>query len=80
MSGLLPKLVLEAVRHRSLTMASDTFGVIPLVMALVLLLRLDVGRIRGTTSAQRRMVVIVTVPLVVVALLTIAARLALLVS
>jgi hypothetical protein len=74
MTGLLPHALSHAVQSRTLSGASQSFGVIPLLLALILLVGFDVGRIAGMTVAQRRLVVVIAVPLLTVAGLTMAAR------
>jgi hypothetical protein len=76
MTGLLPHVLSHAVHSRTLAGASQSYGVIPLLLALILLVGFDVGRIGGMTVAQRRIVVAIAVPLLTVAGLTMAARFA----
>jgi hypothetical protein len=76
MTGLLPHALSHAVHSRTLFGASQSFGVIPLLLALILLVGFDVGRIGGMTVAQRRIVVAIAVPLLTVAGLTMGARFA----
>ena len=76
MTGLIPHALSHAVAHRTLAGASQSFGVIPLVLGLILLVGFDMGAIRAAPSAQRRMLLGLSVPLLAVAALTIAARFA----
>jgi hypothetical protein len=73
-TGLLPHIISDAVRSRSISVASETFGIVPLVVCILLLVGLDLGRLRGWTLPARPMMVAVSAPLAVVAILTIAAR------
>lgn len=74
MTGLLPRIISDAVRRHSISVASETFGIVALVVCILLLVGLDIGRLRGWALPQRRMMMAVSLPLAVVAVLTIAAR------
>jgi hypothetical protein len=80
MSGLLPQLFQHAVHHRGIAFSSGTFGVVPVVLCLVLLFGIDIAGMRGHLGERGRMVVIIATPLAIVAALTIAARIALLLA
>jgi hypothetical protein len=73
-TGLLPHIISDQVRNHSISVASGTFGIVPLVACILLLVGLDIGRLRGWALPRRRMMMVVSVPLAVVAVLTIAAR------
>lgn len=74
MTGLIPQIISDAVRSHSISVASATFGIVPLVVCILLLVGLDIGRLRRWSRTRRRMMVAVSAPLAVVATLTIAAR------
>ncbi len=74
MTGLLPQIISDQVRSHSVSVASETFGIVPLVACILLLVGLDIGRLRGWTLPRRRLILVVSVPLAVVSVLTIAAR------
>jgi hypothetical protein len=73
---LLPHVVREALQRKSVLAASASFGVVALILLLVLLIEWDgIGSIRPSSKRPVGFGVVV-VPLLVVVLLTIAARIA----
>jgi hypothetical protein len=85
-TGLLPHIVQHAIVSRSVSAASQSFGLVALILLLVLLVEADVSRVARRPSpgvarqrlAQRTMAWAISTPLLVAVVLTIAARLALL--
>jgi membrane-associated HD superfamily phosphohydrolase len=78
-SGLLPTVLSEAVRSRSVSSASQSFGLVALVLAIALLTELEVIRLIARRRRQLAFLTVLAIPLLVVFGLTAAARVALLV-
>ena len=79
MTALLPEVVREAIEGQSLQSASESFGLVTLVLLVVLLLEYEV--LRTARPARARMIALSAVigPLSVVVFITIVARIAALV-
>jgi hypothetical protein len=78
-SGLLPHGVQQAVHGQSVTAASQSYGLVVLALLVVLLFEWEALRLVAPETGRRTVIVAVSAPLLVVFVLTIAARLALLV-
>ena len=76
MTGLLPDIVSRAVESKSVYTASESFGVVTLVVLLVLLLEHEVLRVAYAAPARMIMLSAVIAPLSLAVILTIAARIA----
>jgi len=78
-TALLPEVVREAIEGQSLQSASESFGLVTLVLLVVLLLEYEV--LRTARPARARMIALSAVigPLSVVVFITIVARIAALV-
>lgn len=76
MTGLLPEVVDDAIRSESVFSASETFGVVTLVVVVVLLLQQEAVRVARTAPGRMTALAAVIAPLVFVVLLTIAVRIA----
>lgn len=76
MTALLPEVVREAIEGQSLQSASESFGLVTLVLLVALLLEYEV--LRTARPARARMITLSAVigPLSVVVLITIVARIA----
>lgn len=74
MTGLLPEGVREAVEGRSTYDASESFGVIALVVALVLLFRLQVLEVRRASKLELAANAALALPPLAAVVLTIGAR------
>ncbi len=79
MTALLPEVVREAIEGQSLQSASESFGLVTLVLLVALLLEYEV--LRTARPARARMITLSAVigPLSVVVFITIVARIAALV-
>jgi hypothetical protein len=75
-TALLPEVVREAIEGQSLQSASESFGLVTLVLLVALLLEYEV--LRTARPARARMITLSAVigPLSVVVLITIVARIA----
>ena len=76
MSGLLPTLVQHEVASKTVFSASQSFGVVTLVLLVVLLLEREVLRIARAHPARLKALSIAAAPLLIAVALTIWARLA----
>ena len=76
MSGLLPRVIQHAVTSKSVLLASESFGMVALILVLVLLIEREVLRVARTDRARRTGLSVFSVPLLVAVALTITARLA----
>ena len=76
MSGLLPPLVQHAVAGKTVFSASQSLGIVTLVLLVVLLLEREVLRIAQAQPARLKALSIAALPLLVAVALTIWARLA----
>lgn len=77
MSDLLPRVIWHAVTSKSVSLASQSFGVVALTLVVVLLVEREVLRAARTDRARRTGITVFALPLLVAVALTIAARLAL---
>ena len=77
MSGLLPRVIWHAVTSKSVSSASQSFGVVALTLVVVLLVEREMLRAARTDRGRRTGLSVFAVPLLVAVALTIAARLAL---
>lgn len=75
MTGLLPQLLHHVVAGKTVFSASQSFGVVTLVLLVVLLLEREVLRIARAQPARLKALSIAAVPLLVAVALTIWARL-----
>ena len=80
MTGLLPEVVREGVESRSLFDASETFGVVTLVLLIVLLMELEALRAARRSPGAAAVLQALSVPLLAVVGLTIVLRVTGLVS
>lgn len=74
MTGLLPEIVRDAVTGRSLYAASESFGIVALVLLVVLLLELEALRVLRTAPARASVVSALVAPLLIAVMLTIVLR------
>jgi hypothetical protein len=74
-TGLVPDIVRDAMQSESVFSASESFGVVTLVVLVVLLLEREVLRITGAAPARITTLSAVIAPLFVTVMLTIVARL-----
>jgi hypothetical protein len=79
-TALLPAVVRKAIDEKTVFSASESFGVITLVLVIVLLLEYAALRGASTTPARLRMLSAVIAPLFIVVMLTLVARIDALVS
>jgi hypothetical protein len=77
-TDLLPHIVRHAVTTKSVNAASQSFGVVALVLLVVLLLEVEAIRVLRRDSGRLLVISAVSAPLLVATGLTIAARTALL--
>jgi hypothetical protein len=73
-TGLLPHLLRQGVTAKSVSAASQSFGVVVFVLLVLLLLELEAIRVLRRGSGRILTISIVSAPLFVALLLTIAAR------
>jgi len=78
-TALLPEIVQEAVEGQSVNSASESFGVVTLVLLVVMLLEYEVLRTWRPERARMITLSAMLVPLSLVVLITIGARIAVLV-
>jgi|tagenome__1003787_1003787.scaffolds.fasta_scaffold19257135_2 hypothetical protein len=76
MTGLLPDAVRDAVQAGSDRTASESFGLVALVLLMIILIYREVLRAAGTRPAQALAFGALAMPLVVAGLLTIGYRVA----
>lgn len=79
MSGVLPHVIQHAVSSKSVSLSSQSFGVVTLTLLVVLLLEREALRVGRFQPARLIALSAVSVPLLLALALTIAARLALLI-
>jgi hypothetical protein len=75
-TGLLPQIVEDAVRSESVFSASETFGVVALVVLVVLMIEHEAVRVARASPARMRALSAVIAPLLLVVMLTVAVRIA----
>jgi hypothetical protein len=73
-TGLLPQVVRDAIENQSLLSASETYGVVALVLLLVLLVELEALRVMRSSPGRVAVLSALTWPLLLAVLLTIALR------
>jgi cell division protein FtsW (lipid II flippase) len=73
-TGLLPDVVREAIHDRSIYSASESFGVVGLVLLVALLLELEALRVMHRSREHTVVLQAVALPLLVSVVLTIALR------
>jgi hypothetical protein len=78
-TGLLPHVIRQAVQGKSVSAASASFGVVALVLLFVVLVEWEAMRLIRPSSKRLIGLSVVSAPLLVVTVLTIIARIALLV-
>jgi hypothetical protein len=78
-SGLLPHLVRHAVSGRSVSVTSQSFGVVTFILLIMLMVERETLRVAWVKRGRQVALTVVAAPLLVVVALTIVARLALLV-
>jgi hypothetical protein len=78
-SGLLPHLVRHAVSSRSVSVTSQSFGVVVFILLVALMVEREALRIAWARPARQVVLSVVSAPLLVVVALIVVARLALLV-
>ena len=74
MTGLLPDVVHDAVQSQTIYAASESFGVVALVLLVVLLLELEALKVTRRSHAHSVVVQAMALPLLVAVLLTILLR------
>lgn len=74
MNSLLPEVVRDEIVGRSLYSASESFGVVALILLVVLLLELEALRVLRTAPARATMVSALVIPLLLAVMLTIVLR------
>lgn len=74
MSGLLPDVIRHAVQSRSIYGASQSFGLVALILLIVLLIEWQILDLRGRGRLQVRAVFALLLPLFVVVAGTVAVR------
>lgn len=74
MTGLLPQVVRDTIQSQSLYSASESFGLVALVLLVVLLLEQEVLRVMRTAPDRVTMLSALAVPLLVAVVLTIILR------
>lgn len=74
MTGLLPEVVRDTIRDQSLYSASESFGLVALVLLVVLLLEQEALRVMRTAPDRARVFSALSMPLLVAVMLTIILR------
>jgi hypothetical protein len=75
-SGLLPEVIRHAIGSRSLYGASESFGVVTLVLLVLVLLEREALRVAAARPPRLAALSAIAAPLFVAAMLTIALRIA----
>jgi uncharacterized protein (UPF0212 family) len=73
-TGLLPDVVHDAVQSKTIYAASESFGVVALVLLVLLLLELEVLKVTRRSHAHSIVVQAMALPLLVAVVLTIFLR------
>jgi len=73
-TGLLPEVVRAGVEDRTLFEASETFGVVTLVLLIVVLIELEVVRAARRSGSDTAILAAVATPLLVAVVLTTVVR------
>ncbi|MDQ3851056.1 MAG: hypothetical protein M3296_10655 [Actinomycetota bacterium] len=76
MTGLLPEVVRAAVEERSLYAASESFGIVPLVLLVVLLLEQEALRVARPAKGTMTVLSAMVIPLLLAVMFTLALRVA----
>lgn len=74
MNSLLPEVVRDEIVGRSLYSASESFGVVALILLVALLLELEALRVLRTAPARATIVSALAIPLLLAVMLTIILR------
>ena len=74
MTGLLPPVVRQAIEDQSVYAASETFGVVALIVLVVLLLEWEALRVTRASSGRATVLSAVVVPLLLAVMLTVVLR------
>lgn len=74
MTGLFPDALRDAIESKSLYGASESFGVVTLVLLVIVLLEQEALRAAGASPARQAVLSAVAVPLLLAVLLTIGFR------
>lgn len=74
MTGLLPEIVREGLDGRSLFEASESFGVVTLLLLVVVLIELEALRMTGRPISETAVLAALAVPLALAVMLTIFLR------
>ena len=74
MTGLLPDVVRDAIQSRTLYSASESFGIVPLVLLVALLLEAEALRVMHRARVHTAVLEAVAVPLLVAVALTVVLR------
>jgi uncharacterized membrane protein YkgB len=75
MTSLLPQAIQQAVEHRTTYAASQSFGVVVLVVLLLLLTESQAHQLARVSPAQRAILAVLSAPLLIVFFAVAAARL-----
>lgn len=78
MTGLLPTVVRDAVQDQSVYSASESFGLVALVLLVVLLLEQEVLRVVRAAPVRVTVLTALVVPLLIAVMATIVLRVAIL--
>lgn len=74
MTGLLPDVIHDAINSKTVYAASESFGVVALVLLVVLLLELEALRVTRRSHAHSVVVQALALPLLIAVVLTIFLR------
>lgn len=74
MTGLLPQVIRDAIESQSVYAASESFGIVALVLLVVLLLELEMLRVVRAAPDRGTVLSAVAVPLLLAVMLTILLR------
>ena len=74
MTDLLPSVIRDAITGQPLYSASESFGVVALILLVALLLEQEVLRVRGAAPVRTTVLTALSVPLLVAVMLTIVLR------
>ena len=74
MTGLLPEVVRDAIEGQSVYSASESFGIVALVLLVVLLLEQEVLRVVRAAPVRATVLSALTVPLLIAVMATIVLR------
>lgn len=74
MTGLLPPVVRQAIEDQSVYAASESFGIVALIVLVVLLLEWEALRVTHGSSGRATVLGAVVVPLLLAVMLTVVLR------